>query len=290
MLSMRKLLITGATGTIGGEVVTQLLRGAHDVSPAGLRVMARDPERLTLPGDAEVVRGDFTEPESVESAAKGVDTVFLLWTAPPGAVAPAIEAIARSARRIVFLSSPHQTPHPFFQQPNPMAAMHADIERNIRSSGLQWTFVRPGIFAANAINWWGRQIREGEVVRWPYGEAATAPIHEIDIAAVVVEALLKDRLTGTDFVLTGPESLTQREQVLTIGEAVGKRLRFEEIAPEDTSTVFPAPPAALKMLLSAWSAAVGQPAWMTSAVQDILGRPARTFREWAADHVAAFRG
>jgi uncharacterized protein YbjT (DUF2867 family) len=287
---MRKLLITGATGTIGREVVAHLLRRDRDISPGDLRVMARHPERLALPDEVEVVQGDFTDPGSVESAAKSVDTVFLLWTAPPGAVAPAVAAMARHARRVVFLSSPYQTPHPFFQQPNPMAAMHADIERSIRTSGLQWAFVRPGMFAANAIGWWGRQIREGEVVRWPYGDAATAPIHEMDIAAVVVEALLDDRLTGTDHVFTGPESLTQREQVLAIGEAAGKRLRFQELAPEETSTVLPAPPAALKMLLSAWAAAVGQPAYVTSAVQDVLGRPARTFRQWAADHVASFRG
>lgn len=287
---MNQLLITGATGTIGREVVAQLFQRTSRERSAELRVMVRHPERLALPREVEVVRGDFTDPSSVERAAKNVDTVFLLWTASPEAVAPAIEALGRHARRVVFLSSPYQTPHPFFQQPNPMAAMHADIEQRIQSSGMQWTFVRPGMFAVNAINWWGRQIREGDVVRWPYGDAATAPIHEMDIAAVVVEALLNDRLTGTDDVFTGPESLTQREQVLAIGEATGKRLRFQELSPEETSTVLPAPPAALEMLLRAWSAAVGQPAYVTPAVQEVLGRPARTFREWAADHVEAFKG
>jgi uncharacterized protein YbjT (DUF2867 family) len=286
---MNRLLVTGATGTIGRQVVAQLLQHARHPS-AEVRVMARRPERLTLPREVEVVPGDFTDPGTVERAAKDVDTVFLLWTASPEAVAPAIDALSRHARRTVFLTSPYQTPHPFFQQPNAMAAMHADIEQRIHRSGMQWTFVRPGMFAANAINWWGRQIREGDVVRWPYGDAATAPVHEMDIAAFVVEALMSDRLIGTDYVITGPESLTLREQVLTIGEAAGKRLRFQEIPPEETSTVLPAPPAALNMLLRAWSAAVGQPAYVTSAIQDVLGRPARAFREWAADHVEAFHG
>ena len=75
----------------------------------------------------------------------------------------------------MFLTAPLKTPHPFFQQPNPLAALHAAIERLIAASGLQWTFLRPGMFAANALAWWAPQIRAGDVVRWPYAAAPTAP-------------------------------------------------------------------------------------------------------------------
>jgi uncharacterized protein YbjT (DUF2867 family) len=92
-------------------------------------------------------------------------------------------------------------------------------------------------------------------------------------------------------VLTGPESLTQAAQVGIIGDAIGRRLRFEELSEEDfrRETAGTWPPVALDMLLAAWKAAVGQPAYATSAVKDITGTPARTFREWADDHVEAFR-
>ena len=215
--------------------------------------------------------------------------MFLVWTAPPGAVPAAVDRIAARARRLVFLTSPHKTPHPLFQQPNPLKEMFAEIERSIEASGLRWTFLRPGMFAANALSWWAPAIRSGDVVRWPYGDTPTAPIHERDIAAVAVRALLEEGHEGAEYVLTGPESLTQREQVETIGEVIGRPLRFEELSPEEARREIPFPAPALNMLLNAWAAAVGQPALVTSTVAEITGRPARTLREWVADHAEAFR-
>src|SRR5262249_48360978 len=146
-----------------------------------------------------------------------------------------LERIAKHGRRIVFLSSPHKTAHPFFQkpQPNPIAALHAQVERLIETSGLQWTFLRPGMLSANARTWWAPQIRAGDVVRWPCAAAPTAPIHERDIAAVAVRALCEDRHAGAEYVLTGPQSLSQFEQVQTIGSVIGRSLRIEEISPDE---------------------------------------------------------
>src|SRR5262249_57788490 len=81
-------------------------------------------------------------------------------------------------------------------------------------------------------HWWAPQIRAGDVVRWPYAAAPTAPIHERDIAAVAVRALVEDGHDGAEYVLTGPQSLTQCEQVATIGDVIGRPLRFEEMSPE----------------------------------------------------------
>jgi uncharacterized protein YbjT (DUF2867 family) len=157
---LNPVLIIGATGNVGREVVSQL-------STAGVRVRAltRKPEAARFPPQVGVVRGDLAVLESLEACLEGIDTVFLVWTAPPDAVAPAVEQIAKYARRVVFLSSPRKTPHPLFQQPNPMAVLHAQIERMIETSGLDWTFLRPGIFAANSETWWAPKIRAGGVVR-----------------------------------------------------------------------------------------------------------------------------
>jgi uncharacterized protein YbjT (DUF2867 family) len=145
--------------------------------------------------------------------------------------------------------------------------------------------------AANALLWWAPTIRAGNVVRWPYAEAPTAPIHERDIAAVAVRMLCEESHSGEDYVLTGPQSLSQSEQVSIIGEVIGRTLRFEEISPEEARrellTVMPPP--VIRMLLNAWAAAIGQPAFVTSAVADITGTPARTFRDWVIDHAAEFR-
>ena len=281
---MKHILVTGATGTVGRQVVSQLL--ATDVR---VRALTRDPSVANLPGGVDVRRGDLTVPESLDACLDGVDVVFLVWTAGPGAVSTAVDRIAEYARRIVFLSSPHQTPHPLFQQPNPLATMHAEIERLIQASGLDWTFLRPGMFAANARSWWAPQIRAGDVVRWPYAEVPTAPIHEADIAAVAVSALLDTRHNNADYVLTGPQSLTQREQVEIIGDVIGRSLRFEEISPEEARQELGFPLPAVNMLLNAWAAAIGQPALVTSTVTDITGNPARSFRDWAIDRVDEFK-
>jgi uncharacterized protein YbjT (DUF2867 family) len=126
-------------------------------------------------------------------------------------------------------------------------------------------------------------------VRWPYADVPTAPIHERDVAAVAVRALREDGHEGAEYVLTGPESLSHREQVAAIGEVIGRPLRCEEISPDQARREIPFPAPALDMLLKAWDAAMGHPALVTSTVAEITGRPARTFRDWVADHAGAFR-
>ena len=135
--------------------------------------------------------------------------MFLVWTAPPAAVAPALERIAKHARRIVFLSLRSKRHTPSSNSPIRYRRWTTEIERLIETSGRQWTFLRPGMFAANALSWWAPQIRAGDVVRWPYLAAPTAPIDERDIAAVAVRALCEDGHAGAEYVLTGPQSLTQ---------------------------------------------------------------------------------
>jgi uncharacterized protein YbjT (DUF2867 family) len=183
-----------------------------------------------------------------------VDTVFLVWTAPPTAVAPCLERIAKHARRIVFLSAPLKTPHPFFQQPNASRVLAEMIERTIETSGLEWTFLRPGMFAANALRWWAPRIRAGAVVRWPFLSAETAPIHERDIAAVAARASCGDSRAGAEYVLTGPESLSQLEQLSTIGRVIGRSLPIEEISPDEAGRKWASliPPPVVNMLLDAW--------------------------------------
>ena len=279
------MLVTGATGRVGRMVIDQLIGAGVPV-----RALTRRPEAAaTLPQDLEVVTGDLTKPESLDAALRGVGNVFLVWTAPPATVPAVIERLATHARRVVFLSSPHQTPHPFFQQPNRMAVLHADIERLIAAAGLESTIIRPGVFASNTLYWWASAIRDHGVVRWPYGAAETAPVDDRDVAAVVARTLYEDGHAAGDYVLTGPESLSQAKQVSIIGDVLGRRIRFEELSPDDfrrtTERSWPRP--VVDMLLTAWAATMGRPAFISSAVPDILGS-ARTFRQWVTDHAAAF--
>src|SRR5258708_35665455 len=173
---MNRVLVTGATGRVGRQVLSQLTAMGVQV-----RALVRDPHTADLPPHVDVVRGDLTLPETLDECLDGIDAVFLVWTAPPAAVTPALERIAKHARRIVFLSSPYKTAHPFFQagQPNPIRELHAEIERLIETSGAQWTFLRPGMIAANALWWWAPQFRAGgHVIRWPCLARPTAPIDD----------------------------------------------------------------------------------------------------------------
>jgi uncharacterized protein YbjT (DUF2867 family) len=283
---MTRTLVIGATGNIGRQVVLQL--AANDLP---VRALTRKSDDASLPPQVEVVRGDLTSPESLDESLDGIDAVFMVWTAPLSAFGAALERIAKHARRIVFLSAPLKTPHPFFQQPNPSRVQTEQIEKMIEASALDWTFLRPGMLASNSLNWWAPQICAGDVVRWPYLIVPTAPIDERDIAAVAARVLSDGGHAGAEYVLTGTESLSQFEQISTIGRVLDRTLTIEEIPPDEAQHELSAtmPAFVVKMLLDAWSAAVGLPAFITSTVAEITGTPARTFLNWAADHAADFR-
>ena len=280
------ILVTGATGNVGRQVVSQLLRrGTH------VRALTRNPQSAGLPHEVDVVRGDLAFPETLDAVAEGAEAAFLLWRLPTTDTAPAVvQRLAKHTRRIVFLSS-SAIRDDVEEQTNVVARVHADIEQSIETCAREWTFLRPDGFASNALWWWGEQIRRGDVVRWPYSTAAMAPIHEEDIAAVAVRALREEGHHGKKYLLSGPESLTLVEQVQIIAEAIGRPLRFEEIAPEAARQQLLAvlPPEIVDVLLDVLAGLTAGPAPITTAVREITGAPAHSFREWASDHAGDFR-
>ncbi|MET7332630.1 NAD(P)H-binding protein [Nonomuraea sp. NPDC005650] len=273
---MNTILVTGATGNVGRHVVSQLAAAGLEV-----RALVRSPERANLPERVDVVRGDLSAPETLEPALKDVESVFLLWPhVTADGAAEVVTTVAGHARRIVYLSANVAD--------EPVTHYH-EIERLIRHSGLGWTFLRPGGFAANTLGW-AEEIRRG-VVRWPYGQASRSLIHERDIAAVATHVLTSAGHSGATYVLTGPERLTQAEQVRVIGEVAGHDVRWEEQPLEEARERLTAAwgnPAFVESALSAWAGFVAAPEQVTPTVERLLGRPALTFRRWAQDHVADF--
>jgi uncharacterized protein YbjT (DUF2867 family) len=167
---------------------------------------------------------------------------------------------------------------------------HKAVEDMIISSGLHWTFLRCGGFAANTLAW-APMIRSEGVVRAPYLAAATAPIAEQDIAAAAVRVLLDDGHAGERYVLTGPQSLTQADQAEAIGAAIGRTLRAKELPPEVFRRAAAAfmPPAAADDMLRYLAEYVGRTAEMSPDLQVLTGRPGMTFAEWATGRAASFR-
>jgi uncharacterized protein YbjT (DUF2867 family) len=279
------ILVTGATGNVGRNVVS-LLSGTG----ARVRALTRNPDTADLPSSVEVERGDLSDPSTLENSLRGVDSVFLMVRAFSAPIVPIMELLKKRARRIVFLSSAAiQDELPV--QTNPIGKGHLEIEEEIKKAGLEWTFLRPGAFAANALTWWAPQLRAGDRVRWPYGAAAWAPIHERDIAAVAVRALTEDGHAGKKYYLTGGEVLTQVEQLHTIGEAINRTLRYEELTPDAARKQMTAfvPAFVVDRLLDFWAGMVEKPAPATRTVEEVTGAPPIMFRQWALDHARDFR-
>ncbi|MGW1344282.1 SDR family oxidoreductase [Kribbella sp. NPDC002412] len=268
------VLVTGATGRVGRHVVAGLrAAGVH------VRALVRTPEAANLPPDVELVQGDIYDPSAVRRAATGADAAFLLW--PSYSADGAEPIVAELPPRVAFLSSLNAA----------AGGMWGDVEGLLRKAGKDWTFVRPGGFAVNAQTW-ADEFRSGDVVRLPSPQAGRSLIHERDIAAVAVLSLLSDHHIGQTYEVTGPEVLTQTEQVQTIAQAIGKNMRVEELTATDARQAMlnqGADPALADSAVTYWASLVANPEPVTPTVAQLTGRPALTFAEWTEEHAAEFR-
>lgn len=285
------VLVTGATGNVGRQVVAQLL-----ATGVGVRALTRHPDSAGLShGGVDVRAGDLADPHGLEEALKGADRAFLMWPFHTADAAPGVvEALRHHVDRVVFLSSgavqDGLTPE---QQRHPVGRSHAAVERLIERSGLGWTHLRPSTFASNTL-WWADQIRAGDVVRGAFGAVPMALLHEADIAAVAVRALTEDGHDKAAYALTGPEVLTQVDQVRILGEAIGRPLRWEELTREAARQQLLAddtfPDSFVDTLLDGYAEMLDAPRPVTTTtVEDVVGRPARTLHQWAVEHAADFR-
>ncbi|MFI6037309.1 SDR family oxidoreductase [Streptomyces sp. NPDC051315] len=273
------ILVAGATGNVGGELLRQLRAEGVPV-----RALTRNPGRAALPADVDVVGGDFATPESLVKAFSGVEACFLMMSGNETAVVE--EAARAGVRRIVLLSSVAVETRP----ESLIGRVHREAERAVEESGLEWTFLRPGQFASNTRAW-APQIAEGDVVRTPFARVGLPAIHPGDIAAVARTALTREGHAGAVYPLSGPRPITPVEQVAAIGEAIGRKLRHEEITPEraekEMSAYMPAE------IVAATLDFLGRPTETEvralPTVETVTGKPARTFAQWARDNAGLFR-
>ncbi|NEW42123.1 NAD(P)H-binding protein [Nocardia cyriacigeorgica] len=284
MTRTQRVLVIGATGHVGGQVVAQL-------APTGVavRALVRDPAAASLPAGVEIAHGDLGSPDTLAAALDRVDSVYMTWPMLSADVADSVvEVIAEHARRIVLLSSA-AVRDDLVEQDNPIGRAHAIIEKPLRESGLEWTFLRPHGFATLTLEWAPR-IRTGTVVRGAYGAAAMTLLHEADIAAVAVRALTSDGHAGARYELTGPAPLSRVEQVTAIGAALGRPLEWEQITPAQAKSEMEwIAPEYADMILDGLASMVEAPGQPTSTVRDVTGSPARTYAQWVDDHIADFR-
>ncbi|MFF3216033.1 NAD(P)H-binding protein [Streptomyces sp. NPDC002886] len=277
------ILVTGATGTIGREVVRLL--------PADLavRIMARDPARVRgASTTAEIVHGDFEDPQSLAAALRGVSTVFLvtnrIWEDDARFIRTARSA---GVRRVVKLSAAAVEDCRADDLITRWQRVNEDL---LCGSGMEWTLIRPRSFMSNALSW-ATSVRSGGVVRALHGSSANSCVDPLDIAEVAVRTLTEEGHAGSTHTLTGPEPITAVEQTAQLAELLGRPLRFEELGPDQARTALRGryPQAVADALVeSAERQREGAKARVEATVPALLGRPAGTFLGWARGHLDAF--
>ncbi|MEV0829679.1 NAD(P)H-binding protein [Nonomuraea rubra] len=269
-------VVTGATGNVGGELVRLL-------AAAGERVTAVSRRPGPLPEGVRHSAGDLGDPASLKAAFDGAGALFLLVAGhEPHAVLEA--AKAGGVRRVVLLSSQGAGTRPgLYGQP-------AAFEEAVRGSGLDWTILRPGGFASNALAW-AEPIRAHRTAAAPFADVALPVIDPADIAEVASVVLRRDGHAGRTYVLTGPQPVTPRERAAAIGQALGAEVRFVEQSREEARAQMLGfmPDQAVEGTLTILGTPTEEEQRVSPDVERLLGRAPRPFATWATRNLAAFQ-
>ena len=284
------ILVIGATGTIGKDVVKGLKAKGEQV-----RAMVHDPEKATAarePG-VEYVTGDLEKPESVTAALQGIEKAFLL--SPENPQMPELHAKfaagAKDAglRHLVRLSILPANP----DAPLPIAKWHGEADRSVMESGVPYTILRPSYFMQNNLGGAATVASDGAVYS-AMGEGKVGHIDTRDIADVAVAVLTSEGHEGQSYILTGPEALTMAEVAARLSAALGKTIEYVNLPPDELKARM------LTMGVPDWRAdawvklggmiGLGIASMVTPAVRDVLGREPRNIDQFAKDFALELKG
>ncbi len=246
------ILITGASGNVGREVLKQIAQTGVEV-----RAAFQSSAKAIAASGVEIAIIDYNQPETLLTALKGVDRVFLVG--PPTAQLPvlegkAIDVIAQSdVRHVVKLSAMGGREAIFPRQ-------HTESEDYILSSGVPHTFLRPNGFMQNIVNYSASTINSQNAFYGSEGDGRVSQIDIRDVAAVAVKALTENEHAGKAYTLTGPEALTNAEVAQILSDGLGREIRYINL-----------PPSEMRQAL----ASAGVPEWNADALVDLQ----RLYRE-----------
>ena len=241
------ILITGASGTVGQEVLNQIAKTGQPIRAA----FQSATKASTAPASVEAVIMDYNQPETIRTALRDVDKIFLVGPVAPNLLAlerKAADEIARSAvRQIVKLSAMGGRAATFPRQ-------HQESEDYIRSSGIPYTFLRPNGFMQNMVNYNGAAIRSQNAFYGSQGDGQVSHIDLRDIAAVTVKVLTEDGHLNKIYTLTGPEALTNSRIAEILSRTLGREIKYVDL-----------PPAQMKQALLT----AGMPEWNADGILDL---------------------
>lgn len=276
-MSVHPILVTGASGKSGRRVVSQLRARGLPV-----RAASRNGEHVF----------DWTDRGTWDAALEGVRSVYIVQLDGTRLVRPFVErAVRHGVRRIVLASGRGIDLPGYAQDSSGVLEGLVDSESAVRESGLEWTISRPGWFAQNfSEGFFADAVRAGEL-RLPAGDGAATFVDAEDIAAVVAAALTEDRHAGQIYELSGPRAVTLAEAVATISEAIGREVRYVPLSVQDHVAELVQqgwPPADAESFTDVIEPLrSGKDEYVSDGVQRALGRPPRTFAEFARSTAAA---
>ncbi|MBI3152838.1 MAG: SDR family oxidoreductase [Chloroflexi bacterium] len=277
------ILITGATGSIGKELVRQLIdKGVK------FRVLVRDEKKVTGLGDqVEIAIGDLSKPETLGTAMHGIDKLFLV-TPDMGQVRALLGVAKQSGVRHVVKISTIEADRSLGP-----GKWHRQQEDLIKSMGFAWTFLRPTMMMINIIEWWGETVKSQNAVYFPGGNGKVPPVDPCDVAAVACAALTESDHEGKVYELTGPQAFTIGEMVEILAKALGKPIRYTDVP------VFAAAIGMLRFGLPLY-VVIGlmqtlgalrrsEYAYVSDVVEQVGKRKPRTFEAWCQEYKQAFQ-
>jgi uncharacterized protein YbjT (DUF2867 family) len=274
------ILVTGATGNVGSELVHALVARGEPV-----RAVARTPDRAGFPDGVDVVSADLAVPDTLADPLAGVRQVFLLG----GFATSDLLRTVRTAgvEHVVLLTSRCVVGG---KPDNAITHMWLDAEAAVRESGVPWTILRPSGFHSNARRWLA-QLEQGDVVRAPWPDVAIASIDPADIAAVAAAVLTEPGHQHAALTLSGPQPLTPGEQVATLAVVLGRPLRYKPLSDEEARARMQAdtPAAFIDAFFRFFTDGEFDDSPVVGTVHQLTGRQPRTFEQWARDHADAFR-
>jgi uncharacterized protein YbjT (DUF2867 family) len=273
------ILVTGATGNVGSELVQALLARGESV-----RAIARNPSRTTLPAAVDVTSADLEAPETLTPTLAEVRKVFLLGGFATTELLrrvedSGVEQVVLLTSRCVIGGKPD----------NAITRMWLDAEAAVANSGIPSTILRPSGFHSNALRWLP-QIQEGDVVRAPWPHVPIAAIDPADIAAVAATLLSEPDNARTPLALSGPQPLTPGEQVTTLARVLGRPLRYDPLSDDEARARMAAdtPAPFIDAFFRFFSDGEFDDSNVVETVHDITGRAPRTFQQWAHAHTGLF--
>jgi uncharacterized protein YbjT (DUF2867 family) len=291
MAATGKILLTGATGNVGGAVLNNL-----STTDVDLRVLTRGESKAQALRDrgVEAIVGDFLKPETLGPTLEGVSTIFLLTPIHPDQVPQASNAIKAAKEsgnepRIVRLSV-HQASH---EAPTRISRQHAEIEDELTSSGLPYTLLRPQSFMQNTLMAAQTVASEGQIYQ-PFKDGKLGMIDARDIGEVAAKVLTEEAHEGKVYTLTGPATISFYDVAEALSEVLNKEVSYVEISLEKAKG------AMLNRGIPEWRAdalneyakahSEGYSDFTTNDFEQLTGHPATPYKSFASDFEQMFRG